>query len=327
MTIKPAATVIQRSTATETEWLAARRTGVGGSDIAAILGDSPWGSAYSVWMTKVAATDSSFDKAAFRRGHDMEPLLKRLVPDRIGTTVKAAGLRRSKANDRMLASVDGDTGDGGHVEFKTVGTWARKSWDGGIPAQYLHQAHYYMAVSGRPHVWLCAWDMDAWDWLHVEKVEADPAELFERYSPVVDWFWRYVESDTPPPLDPLTATDEELLARWPHVIEPDSIADPDFYEPFIDLYTERAALKDQAKQTDARLKQIDGLIKSAIGDREYLAADGRPLFRWREIKQSRFDQKRFAADHPDLAEQYRTAPTYRRLDPVKGALDTESEAA
>ena len=34
------------------EWLAIRRTGIGSSDIAGVLGLSPWASPYTVWADK-----------------------------------------------------------------------------------------------------------------------------------------------------------------------------------------------------------------------------------------------------------------------------------
>jgi hypothetical protein len=41
-------------------WLAARGKGIGGSDVAAILGLSPWNAPLSLWMKKVGAIPSDF---------------------------------------------------------------------------------------------------------------------------------------------------------------------------------------------------------------------------------------------------------------------------
>ena len=42
---------------TREEWLSARRTGIGGSDIAAILGLSPWRTPLDVYRDKVDGED------------------------------------------------------------------------------------------------------------------------------------------------------------------------------------------------------------------------------------------------------------------------------
>ena len=45
---------------TREEWLARRRSGIGGSDVAAVLGLSPWKSPRQVWLDKT--TDISDDR-------------------------------------------------------------------------------------------------------------------------------------------------------------------------------------------------------------------------------------------------------------------------
>ena len=51
------------STAVQTQdeagWHAARATGIGGSDIAAIMGESSWKSPYDIWMAKTGQIASS----------------------------------------------------------------------------------------------------------------------------------------------------------------------------------------------------------------------------------------------------------------------------
>ena len=41
-------------TANRSEWLEARRAGIGASDIAAIMGISPWSTPFQIWASKVA---------------------------------------------------------------------------------------------------------------------------------------------------------------------------------------------------------------------------------------------------------------------------------
>ena len=45
---------------TREEWLARRRSGIGGSDVAAVLGLSPWKSPRQVWLDKT--TDATDDR-------------------------------------------------------------------------------------------------------------------------------------------------------------------------------------------------------------------------------------------------------------------------
>ena len=45
-------TIADTRTLTHDEWLALRRTGIGGSDAGAIMGVSPYKGAFSVWADK-----------------------------------------------------------------------------------------------------------------------------------------------------------------------------------------------------------------------------------------------------------------------------------
>lgn len=53
-------------------WLAERRTGIGGSDVAAILGLNEWTSPYTVWADKLGLLPEREDSEAMRQGRDLE---------------------------------------------------------------------------------------------------------------------------------------------------------------------------------------------------------------------------------------------------------------
>ena len=56
-------------------WLAERRNGVGGSDVAGILGLSPWASPYSVWASKVFGDVDDRDTLAMSFGRRAEQMI------------------------------------------------------------------------------------------------------------------------------------------------------------------------------------------------------------------------------------------------------------
>ncbi len=59
------------------EWLKWRMKGIGGSDVAAILGISKWKSALELWLEKTGQADDSFtDNEAMMWGRIMEPILR-----------------------------------------------------------------------------------------------------------------------------------------------------------------------------------------------------------------------------------------------------------
>ncbi|MGH3499420.1 MAG: YqaJ viral recombinase family protein, partial [Nocardioidaceae bacterium] len=59
----------------ETEWHEARRSGIGASEIAAVLGISPWVSAFDLWWSKRSGVDSQPPNRAMSRGRRYEALI------------------------------------------------------------------------------------------------------------------------------------------------------------------------------------------------------------------------------------------------------------
>jgi len=62
-------------------WLEARRRTIGGSDVAAILGLSKWGTPFSVWLDKTGQTPEQGAQWIHVRGHLMEPLILAMYGD------------------------------------------------------------------------------------------------------------------------------------------------------------------------------------------------------------------------------------------------------
>ena len=54
------------------KWLEARRSAIGGSDAAAIIGLNPYSSPYSVWADKTGRLPDKPDNEAMRLGRDLE---------------------------------------------------------------------------------------------------------------------------------------------------------------------------------------------------------------------------------------------------------------
>ena len=71
----------------EEEWLAYRRKGIGGSDVAALLGISPWRTARDLFYDKlnIAVVEDHEDNwVALEMGHLLEPLVAKIFHHRTG---------------------------------------------------------------------------------------------------------------------------------------------------------------------------------------------------------------------------------------------------
>ena len=128
------------------EWIAFRRTGIGGSDAAAILGLSPFKSNIEVWEEKVGLREPEdiSDKPQVQYGTKAEDMLVKLFaldyPQYKVRQDKQTVYRRGF----MFASLDGElteieTKARGFIEIKTTeihSTAALQKWDGHVPEYY-----------------------------------------------------------------------------------------------------------------------------------------------------------------------------------------------
>lgn len=134
------------------EWLANRKKGLGGSDIAAVVGLNPWMSNTELWEYKTGRKEPRdlSGNELVQYGHDAEPLLRDLFALDHPEYIVGYAENNSFTNTDFpwaVASLDGwltdREGRRGILEIKTT----QKKWDKDkIPDNYFCQVLFYMAV-------------------------------------------------------------------------------------------------------------------------------------------------------------------------------------
>ncbi len=144
----------------EEEWLHDRSHGIGGSDIGAICGVSPFTSARQIYLRKTGQYDESLEvsEAAKERmyfGRLLEPIVAEEYAHRTGNkliTLKAT--LQHKDYEWALANVDrlivDDEGKPiGVLECKTSSEYNNEAWENGeILTSYIYQLNWYMWILG-----------------------------------------------------------------------------------------------------------------------------------------------------------------------------------
>lgn len=294
------------------KWLEERRKGIGGSDVAAICGLSPWRTAFEVYQEKVGeAPASSEPNDAMKYGLMMEGVLRQWYSDETGLIVRLPkSIIVHPVHEFMLANLDGLTEDR-VVEIKT----ARSSKDWGepgtdeIPVYYRTQVEHYLIVTGfelADVVVSFAGSMPV-----VYTVEAD-GELQEMLIEQELEFWRMVQERIPP--DPVSYSD--MVARFRKSNGVAITAD----EFLVRQVKELIEVREDVKHLEKTEEQLKASIMGALGDAEILLdPGGLTLVTWKTSKPSkRFDSKALQNDHPDLYTQYLKESEGSRRFLVKG---------
>lgn len=181
-----------------------RRKFIGGSDVAAILGISPYKTATDLWLDKTRPpVEDGRNWAAKARGSRLEPYIVDMIRSEYGLEIVRRNERYIDAQlPFMAAEIDAETADGENVEIKTVHPFKAKEWgdleSDNLPLHYLAQVHHGLAVTGRARCRVFALIGDD---LRPYVVDRDP-EMEQIIRARVEEFWtRYVVPHVQPPLD------------------------------------------------------------------------------------------------------------------------------
>ena len=134
-------------------WLAARRLGVTGTDIAACMGLNLYKSEEDVLLDKLGQGKPFFGNAATRAGQRLEPLVANAWSQREQVILTNGEFTISGVNPRYIGTPDFLTGFGNGLEIKT-GAWT--TYKNGCPKMSELQSRWYAFITERP-----IWDLVA----------------------------------------------------------------------------------------------------------------------------------------------------------------------
>ncbi|CAJ5018868.1 GP47 [Burkholderia pseudomallei] len=315
---RPALRLVETKDMPRADWLEVRKSGIGGSDAAAAVGLSPYQSQLELWLTKTGR-DSNLPKPnpddttePVYWGTLLEPIVAASYTKQTGNRVRRVNaVLQHPTIPFMLANVDREvvgTRDVQLLECKTAGEFGARLWRDGVPEYVICQAQHQLAVTGKQAadvaVLLCGQKLD------VHRIERDDA-LIARLIELEAAFWRYVETDTPPPADGSESADRALRCLYPGAGGTvDFTDDRRLSSAFADLVAVRAEIETR-QMLEAQLKQT---IMQSMGEADRAQFETGAVSFKRSKDGSGVDLKRLLADQPQLATQYAiTKPGSRRF--------------
>lgn len=289
-------------------WLDLRKGGIGSSEVGTILGLNPYETPYQLWRKKKGLDAPTPENFAMRAGHYLEDAVSLFYQDETGNEIikSSAGDWLIVNNERPFLRVSPDRtcwkrgmarkhDNKGIVECKTT----QKEIDGdSLPQHWFCQLQYQLGVAELNWgaiAWLTAgrefgyrdltFDKDFYDWM-IEEVTR---------------FWvDCIQGNQ----EPLAINVEDIILKSPRHIAGKTLTAND------DIIAELAELKEVREELaalDQRKKAIEESIKMTMGDAEALVLPNTDdvLCTWKAGKDRiKFDDKRFAQEHPDMYAQY-----------------------
>lgn len=290
--------------------LAARNEHIGSSDVAAILGLSPYKSAYDLWLEKTEQIESAITETReMEAGRLFEPGLLAFAEESLGKITRR-NTYRSRPEIHLGCNIDAMlSATGEPVEAKTSGLFGplRGEWgeDGTdqIPEMHIVQCHAHMMVlndniqrchvpaflGGRGFMLYMVMRNDALCDLIADKCQRFWCDNVMRVIP------------------PIPGTISEQYAK----IRKREVGKIVQVNP--ELITQLLAAQDARKRAKEIEDEMRGRLMAEMNDAE--VADGGEVGAFTFLSQTstRFDGKQFQSDHPDVYEQYTRSSTYRVL--------------
>ncbi len=253
-------------------WHARRRQGIGGSDVAAILGLSPWRSALDVWAEKVGESEpDDASSLAMWLGLRLEPVIFELYEARTGRKVRRLPPRQHPKYPWMLATLDAKVaGESVAVEAKTSSTAEGWGEDGSdvIPLHYYPQAQHYLAVTGyaRTDVAVLIGNRR----FHVHPIERNDDYILDLVEVEREFWERHVVAKVPPPPDGSESAGRFLRRRFRDHGELLRVATPEERLLAVRL----AEARRRAKEVERAAEEVAQLVQQAIGNDAGLQGPG-----------------------------------------------------
>lgn len=314
----PFQVLADRKEITTEAWHNLRRTGVGASEVGAILGLSPYQTPFDVWASKTGRTEAIDDNNHMYWGRMLEDDIIEATGEELGIRTECSSLMlRSQFWPHMLCNLDG-LADGGAfcppIEAKSSERGAGWKEDD-IPDSAHLQVMTQMAVIGCTTGYLSV----LWGGANfkVHTISYD-SSIVSMIGDAIEEFWKLVEKDTPPTCDINLDVVKTLYPKG----SGDTLIMPGNYGPRVEYFLK---LKAFAKRVDEEIDSVQAEICAAIGDYTKGVCSSYEL-NWANVETERLDTKRLKKERPDIHAQYLKKTSSRRLT-IKEQEDGEVSRA
>jgi putative phage-type endonuclease len=301
----------------EERWLELRRGGIGGSDIGAIMGLSPWKSAFEVWADKKGLSKPIEMNEDIDFGNRMEPVLRSWSQDYLRAvfggrykeaTVLSSPYLYTGKNPTHLANVDGvilaEAFKPEGLEIKTASIYQAQSWGNDeVPDHYYAQDQWYLHVTGLDRWWMAPLVGKRFTMVEIPRNE----EFIARAVKAADEFWNLVVDNVMPAPAGTDGDFDLLLNIYPEATEK-VIADAGLEEALI-TYKQ---LAEEIKEREAMKDEIKARLEQRMGEAKLLLA-GSMKASWSKFETSRVDTDKLKTEHPEVYEAVKKAGKTSRL--------------
>ena len=317
--------VLKTKDINKNDWLELRKSGIGGSDAASVLGFSPYRSSMSVYLEKINHNNkinNLKENIVYKNalGKDLDEYMKENLNEEVSykmelgnklkdfvaseftlkTNKKVRNINAVLRNDKYpfaIANIDKAViGEKAFLECKVTNSYLKKSWQKEVPIHYKIQMNHYMAVTGATHCYVAV--LIGNEELIIHKIERDEEYISEIMS-LEKMFWEncILGDDIPMP-DGSNDYSNFLNSFYKESKEESLILFEQ--EKLLQRYDE---ISEISKEIDTERKTIEQYIKLQMKEYETCYIGDRKIT-WKNQSRNTVDTKKLKIENPKLIENY-----------------------
>jgi putative phage-type endonuclease len=295
------------------EWVDERQNYIGGSEIAAILGESSYSTPLQIWMKKNQLIDPEPSSPITDFGHVFEPVMANYFEDITGLKTRRVNKpfvheehEFLRANiDRQILNGEGVDGTG-VLELKTTNSYRLKALGNTYPDSWEYQVQWYLGLTGYNYAYLFIYERDTAEFYEPIYIERNEELIDQMQRRVIDWWQIHmIQGVKPNPIN-----EEDLLILYPDssdgkVVEASKGAQK--------LYQQLKQVREKKSELKEQETELKNLLKEELGEAERLVYGGRTLVSWKSYSRQRLDSTKLREEKPDIYANYLTESSYRRF--------------
>lgn len=293
-----------------------RRSYIGGSDCAAILGESQYSTPLQIWMRKQGILPPIEDDPIMNFGHYFEPQLAAHFEQETGFKTRRVNQPFTHPEHSFLkANIDRQVlaGKGldstAVLELKTTTSHRINALEGELPRDWYLQVQMYLGITSYKKCFLQVYLRDTCEFLEPQIIEPEYELIEDMTAKLVEWWNTYMlegsEGRRPEPIN-----GEDALYLYPDS-SPDKVVEitPAGYA----LYQELTEVRDRKADLIKREEHLKTKLKEKLGKAERLVCGGKTLVSWKSQPSTRIDSKAIRREHPEFYKQYSKTTKTRRF--------------
>ena len=258
---------IKRNEAEKAAWLEKRKHYITGTDAGKLIGVSPWGGKFAVWLDKTGRAAPVVETPAMKAGKKFESAILQTYAEEMNCKlehVDGYNLITCDKYPRLGASLDGWNHDLQiPVDAKNI-KWKNEKWGDAwtdqFPEYYKAQLQVQMMVTGATFAHLAV--MFSGQDFFIYSMEYDE-DMAQKILDASEEFWHYVENDQMPEADGSDEATEYIKSEY---ARGDAAAIKEPTEEILEALKGLQKAKLDEKDAQNRKTEFENRIKLFMGD-------------------------------------------------------------